>query len=66
VSEEEIEHIRKWLENNPSDFKYPCHKENGKECKNYDCYFNHEGFCAIDDIDVSIDDFPYEILEGEE
>ena len=28
-----------------------CHRISGKECKHYECYFNHEGLCAIRDID---------------
>jgi len=33
------------------DFKN-CHGKNFKECEYDDCYFNHEGLCAIDEIDI--------------
>ena len=56
--------LKEYLKEHQEDFKFPCHKQNGKECKNYDCWFNHEGLCALGDIELTFDDFPIEVLEA--
>ena len=29
-----------------------CHAENGRVCYNSGCYYNHEGYCMVGDIDT--------------